>query len=577
MTFCKGPLFFLLLLGCVEGGSVLLLPERPCAAGHRFPTRDLHAVLPETSKARLTIDGGPWIAAGDTLVFRRWLDDPARRASLAPWYDQLDAVMKELDPWVQPYTGLDTLDTLRLLRYRISLSFQGMVPGNGLHPLVPDLVLSMEFGPDAAPMRALVEALEVAVLAWGGGHFVDDVVSGVPTRRYVPKTTSAIDAWYTIQDHLLILATDRTTMEGCLRRLKSGSIVGSLAALRGREGEPTLVSLEVDGRALIPELQPFVDQAVIRSLSRLIGDRLEYSLLVADGRLEDRLRISPEGEIREAVCVPDPRMAGFVLSARPQVVWETLLETWSLWDAQGPRQLRLRLAAARWVLGWHPEKDFLGSLESGLVGWLDVEGDAWIGAVVVSTGAGRETQAGERLAALCRLVGGPPRPVVAQNRMVMVWDGDMKPANGSTQGTSDGTPGSTLAWSTLPGALVIGSSAEAVTRVLEQASRLGARPGSVAPPPWFTFHLNEGRLLDRLAPPASSTLASSLETETNGAAGVARWRDGALEIDVSSAPGLWGCVGLMALDAGLVAVLAGNAPTPPTGPVDPVEPRRRDR
>lgn len=230
----RSSLLFLLLGGAVlAGGFALRQPDADVRSIGNGGVRDIAALLPDTCALKLVIDGGPAVEHGDELALHALASEPEVAAFLAPVETAARGWLARFEQPVKEYLGLTMDETLRLVQYRTTVGLCGVVPPANPDALPrPDAIISLEFGDDLEMVRRLMHALEKAVLAWGNGHFTDDTVAGLPVRRYVPdpKKPNTPPAWYLVEDRMLLLATRKATLEGVIKRMKSGSTEGSLAA-----------------------------------------------------------------------------------------------------------------------------------------------------------------------------------------------------------------------------------------------------------------------------------------------------------------------------------------------------------
>lgn len=312
----RSSLVFVILACAVGGGGFLLAEEVPHGAPG-FQARDLPALLPDTCSFQVVIDGGPCVRKGGDLALTALLSEPEVATFVAPLEEACRGWLRTFEPQVKQYLGLTMDETLQLLRHRTTAAFCGFIPqqdGEQRAP-TPDAVITLEFENEIEMVRRLMYALEKAVLAWGNGHFTDDTVAGLPVRRYVPDPNkpSTPTAWYLLDDRMLLLATHRPTLEGIVKRMKSGTLEGSLASSdrfkrvnRRVSGAGSILSFYADVPRLVETLAPMLGDPRVPDLMAATGlDAIKsvgYGLSVDGKGLRDRLFIQiDEGPLRQVM------------------------------------------------------------------------------------------------------------------------------------------------------------------------------------------------------------------------------------------------------------------------------------
>ncbi|NRA95249.1 MAG: DUF3352 domain-containing protein, partial [Planctomycetes bacterium] len=321
----RSVLVFAVLAGVVGGGG-FLLAEEVSPGVPAFPVRDLPSLLPDTCALQVTLDGGPCTRAGETLALASLLAEPEVATFAEPLAAALGAGLGSFEPQVKEYLGLTMDETLQLLRYRMTVAFCGFIQPDSGKPggvPTPNAVLTLEFENEIEIVQRLMYALEKAVLAWGDGHFTDDTVAGLPVRRYVPDPDkpSTPTAWYLLHNRMLLLATDRPTLEGIVKRIKSGTEEGSLAASErfqrvskrvSRSG--SVFSVYADVPRLVEEFATMTGDPSVAKMMEATGfDAIKavgYGLSVDGKGLRDRLFLQiGDGSMRELMDCDAPLKA----------------------------------------------------------------------------------------------------------------------------------------------------------------------------------------------------------------------------------------------------------------------------
>jgi len=373
----RSVLLFVVLTGVVCGGG-FLLAEEILPGASTFPARDLPALLPDTCALQIALDGGPCARGGDGLALAALLAEPEVAAFVGPLSAALRGALGTFEPQVKQYLGLTMDETLQLLRYRLTAAFCGFVSPEGGQPAglpTPNAVLTLEFENEIEMVQRLMYALEEAVLAWGDGSFTDDTVAGLPVRRYIPdpKKPETPTAWYLLDDRMLLLATDRPTLEGIVKRIKSGSQEGSLAAsgrfksVSERVNSPgAILSVYADIPQLMEQLGPVMGSPEMVEMIASTGldavKSLGYGLSVDGAGLRDRLFVQvDDGPLRESLESTAPLKAHHLVPHTAGLYGSGLLDFAAMWK-------RVHALAAEL------DPDTAGSMEEGLAAFGDMIG-----------------------------------------------------------------------------------------------------------------------------------------------------------------------------------------------------------
>ena len=390
----RSPLIFVTLAAVVFGGGLLIAEQAP-PGRIPHPARDLPGLLPDTCALRLVVDGGPCVERSGDLALADLLAEPEVRTFMAPIRASAMGWLRQFDPQVQEYLGISVDEALQLLKNRIGVALCGLnpplEPGG---PPVPDAVLTLEFEDDIEMVRRLMHALEVAVLAWGDGRFTDDTVAGLPVRRYVPdpKRPGTPPAWYLLDDRMLLLATDRDTLEGVITRMKSGGRANSLAGSetfsvvqRQVVGADSIVEVYADLKRLRAMMEPMTGAEVWKPLELFAVDQIKavgYGLALDGKGLRDRafgkLDDGPLRRAFEGAPAPNahqvvPASTGFLATTNVDLglLWGHAQDVIARMEPSAHGQLQDALAAAADRMGASVEGDILPKLgpEVSLAAW----------------------------------------------------------------------------------------------------------------------------------------------------------------------------------------------------------------
>lgn len=221
-------LFLILLLSVGATGFILAGPGDADPA----PKTDVTALLPASTLLHIAIDGGPCEGHGQELALARILDEPEIQAFLAPLEKPMRKMAEESSSKVEKMLGVSVEELLKLFNQRTTISLLGLDPveQNGRQTVMPDVVLTVEFGKELEVVRRLIKAFEELVTEQWQATIEPTKLAGVPATYVKAEGPVTIEAWYAVENGLLMLGSKKSTMEGMLTRLKSGSRDGSLAA-----------------------------------------------------------------------------------------------------------------------------------------------------------------------------------------------------------------------------------------------------------------------------------------------------------------------------------------------------------